>query len=143
MGRYVVLYEAPLNVAERFAQATPEEAMEGMQLWVDWAKKIGSGLVDPGKPLGNAIRVTGRGATSTESSVIGMSILQAESMDEALLMVKDHHHLHWAENCEILVFEEMPIPEMDSPNGSGLQNGDVDPLTCRQSVDGCLSPLVE
>jgi hypothetical protein len=28
-----------------------------------------------------------------------MSILQAESMDEALVMVKDHHHLRWAEDC--------------------------------------------
>jgi hypothetical protein len=120
MGRYIVLYEAPLDVAERFAQATPEEAMAGMQLWVDWAQRIGPGLVDPGKPLGNAIRVTDRGTSITESNIIGMSILQAESMDEALVMVKDHHHLHWAENCEILVLEEMPIPEMQSPNGSGL-----------------------
>jgi hypothetical protein len=45
-----------------------------------------------------------------------MSILQAESMDEALEMVKDHHHLHWAEDCEIVVLEEMPIPEMENLN---------------------------
>jgi hypothetical protein len=115
MGRYIVLYEAPLGVAERFAQATPEEAMKGMQLWVDWAQKIGTGLVDPGKPLGNAVRVTPSGVAKTDSNVIGMSILQAESMDEALKMVKDHHHLHWAENCEIVVLEELPIPEMEAP----------------------------
>ena len=111
MGRYIVLYEAPLGVAERFAQAAPEEAMAGMQLWVDWAQKIGPGLVDPGKPLGNAVRVTTGGNENTDSNVIGMSILQAESMDRALAMVKDHHHLHWAEHCEIVVLEEMPIPE--------------------------------
>ena len=29
MGRNLVLYEAPLGVAERFAQATPEEAAAG------------------------------------------------------------------------------------------------------------------
>ena len=114
MGRYIVLYEAPLGVAERFAQATPEEAMAGMQLWVDWAQKIGPGLVDPGKPLGNALRVTTHRAASTASNIIGMSILQAESMDEALEMVKDHHHLHWAEDCEIVVLEEMAIPEMEA-----------------------------
>jgi hypothetical protein len=45
MSRYNVLYEAPLGVAERFAQAAPDEAMAGMQLWVDWAQKIGAGLV--------------------------------------------------------------------------------------------------
>jgi hypothetical protein len=116
MGRYIVLYEAPLGVAERFAQATPEEAMAGMQLWVDWAQRIGPGLVDPGKPLGNAVRVTTRNAASTESNIIGMSILQAESMDEALEMVKDHHHLGWAEDCEIVILEEMPIAEMETSN---------------------------
>jgi hypothetical protein len=117
MGRYIVLYEAPLGVAERFAQATPEEAMAGMQLWVDWAQQIGPGLVDPGKPLGSAVRVTTRSAASIDSNIIGMSILQAESMDEALQMVKDHHHLRWAEDCEIVVLEEMPIPEMETSNG--------------------------
>jgi hypothetical protein len=116
MGRYIVLYEAPLGVAERFAQATPEEAMAGMQLWVDWAQKIGPGLVDPGKPLANAHRVSTRSVASTESRIIGMSILLAESMDDALEMVRDHHHLHWAEDCEIVVLEEMPIPEMETPN---------------------------
>jgi len=114
MGRYIVLYEAPLGVAERFAQATPEEAQAGVQLWVDWAQKIGPGLVDPGKPLGKALRLTSRETISTESNVIGMSILQAESMDEALEMVKDHHHLRWAEDCEIVVLEEMPIPELEA-----------------------------
>jgi hypothetical protein len=111
MGRYIVLYEAPLGVAEWFAQAAPEEAAAGVQLWVNWAQKIGPGLVDPGKPLGNAVRVTTGGNENTDSNVIGMSILQAESMDRALAMVKDHHHLHWAEHCEIVVLEEMPIPE--------------------------------
>jgi hypothetical protein len=111
-----VLYEAPLGVAERFAQATPEEAMAGMKLWADWAQKIGPGLVDPGKPLGNAFRVTTQGAASTDSNIIGMSVLQAESMDEALVMVNDHHHLHWAEGCEIVVLEELPIPEMETPD---------------------------
>jgi hypothetical protein len=114
MNRYIVLYSAPLGVAERFAQATPEDAMAGMQLWVDWAQRIGTGLVDPGKPLGRAIRVTKDGASSTESDIVGMSILQAESMADALEMVKDHHHLHWADDCEIVVLEEMPIPELES-----------------------------
>jgi hypothetical protein len=116
MGRYIVLYEAPLGVAERFARATPEEATTGMQLWVDWAERIGPALVDAGKPLGQAVRVTTRSAASTESNIIGMSILQADSMDEVLEMVKDHHHLRWAEDCEILILEEIPIPEMEASN---------------------------
>jgi hypothetical protein len=117
MGRYIVLYHAPLGVVERFAQATPKAAMEGMQLWMDWAQRIGSGLLDPGKPLGNAVKVKASGCSPTETSIIGMSILQADSMHGALAMVEDHHHLHWAADCEILVLEELPIPEMDATHG--------------------------
>ena len=89
-----------------------------MGLWVDCAERIGPGLVDPGKPLGNAHRVTTRGKASTESRIIGISILQAESMDDALEMVRDHHHHDWAEDCEMVVLEEMPFPEMDLPDHS-------------------------
>ncbi len=113
MRRYIVLYKAPLSVAQRFAQATPEEAMKGMQLWTAWAKKIGPALIDPGKPLGNAMHVTQKGVTKSDTQIIGMSILQANSMDEALEMVKEHHHLTWAEGTSIDVLEEMPIPEME------------------------------
>lgn len=112
MRRYIVLYHAPKNVAERFAQATPQEAQAGMEMWGEWAAKIGQGLVDMGKPLGNPMTVSKEGAKPSDSDVIGMSILQANSMDEALAMVKDHHHLHWAENCTITVLEELPIPEL-------------------------------
>jgi hypothetical protein len=113
MQRYVVLYCAPLKVAERFAQATPEQAMEGMKLWGAWFQKLGPALVDPGKPLGNAMKVTPAGVETSDSNVIGMTIVQAASMAEALELVKDHHHLSWAEECELLVLEEMPIPEME------------------------------
>ena len=113
MRRYIVLYQAPLSVAARFAQATPQEAMKGLQLWSDWAAKVGTALVDPGKPLGNAITVTKAGSTKSDSKIIGLSILQANSMDEARDMVKDHHHLYWADDCEIVVLEEVPIPEME------------------------------
>ena len=71
MGRYIVLYEAPLGVAERFAQATPEEAIAGMQLSVDCAQKIGPGLVDPGRPLANAHRVSTRSVASTRAALSG------------------------------------------------------------------------
>jgi hypothetical protein len=114
MHRFIVLYRAPQKVAERFAEATPEQAQQGMQLWVDWASKMGPALLDPGKPLGNAVDVQPAGAAESGTDIIGMSIIQANSMTEAVEMVKDHHHLHWADSCEITVLEEMPIPELEA-----------------------------
>src|SRR4051812_19743704 len=114
MRKYIVLYTAPVTAAERFAQVTREEAQQGMQLWFDWKEKLGSGLVDMGMQLGNAMQVTKDGITKSDSNIVGMSILQADSMDEALAMVKGHHHLQWADGAEIIVLEEMPIPEMQA-----------------------------
>jgi hypothetical protein len=114
MHRFVVLYRAPQNVAQRFAEASPEQAQQGMQLWDDWASKMGPMLLDPGKPLGNPVDVKPTGAAKSNTDVIGMSIIQASSMDEALEMVKDHHHLRWADSCEITVLEEIAIPELDA-----------------------------
>lgn len=112
MTRYVVLYRAPESVAERFARATPEEAQLGVRAWTDWAARIGSALVDPGAPLANAVTVTSAGRTNRKSTIIGMSILQADSIDAALELVEGHHHLQWADECEITVLEEMAIPEL-------------------------------
>jgi hypothetical protein len=114
MKRYVVLYCAPQDVAQRFATATPEEAEAGLHHWVAWAQRLGPALVDPGKPLGNAVTVTKAGATATDSNIVGMSILQASSRDEALTMVSGHHHLDWSQNCEIVLLEELAIPELQS-----------------------------
>jgi hypothetical protein len=112
MSRYIVLYHAPLDVAQRFARATPEEAALGLQAWIDWSTKLGPALVDPGRPLGSSRRVTQSGAVDGREDIIGMSILEASSMEEALTMVENHHHLRWADECSITVLEEMGIPEL-------------------------------
>lgn len=112
MNRYVVLYCAPQDVAARFAQATPEEAQAGLQKWIDWAEELGPALVDPGKPLGNALKVTPGAVESSDTNVVGMSILQANSRDKALQFVADHHHLQWSGGCEIVLLEELAIPEL-------------------------------
>jgi hypothetical protein len=114
MKKYIVIYYAPTTVIERIARATPEEAQEGVKLWFAWKEKLGPSLIDIGTPIGNAMKVTKKGTTKSDSQVIGYSILQASSMDEALEMVKDHHHLQWAGSCELEVYEQMPIPELET-----------------------------
>lgn len=115
MNRYIVLYKAPTSVRHRFAQATPDEAQQGVQLWIDWQQRVGDALVDAGRPVGRSMRLTSTGADDTDSAVVGMSILQADDMTHALSMVDNHHHLRWADGCEIEVLEEMPIPELARP----------------------------
>src|SRR4051794_34809162 len=63
-----------------------------MTPWGDRATRLGSALLYPGKPLGNAVTVRPAAVTDSATDIIGMPILRAESMDEAVEMVKGHHH---------------------------------------------------
>ncbi|MEO8686449.1 MAG: hypothetical protein ABI414_16600 [Devosia sp.] len=114
MPRYIVAYHAPLSARERLRQATQEEAMAGVQLWIDWAKKLGPHLIDPGRPFGRAMRVTPTGTAPANSDMVGLSVLEADSMEHALSMVEGHHHLAWAPDCSITVHEQIAIPELQA-----------------------------
>jgi len=109
MKKFVVIYYAPATAMEAMANATPEQMEEGMKPWMEWAAKAGDRLVDLGTPLGNGISVSAGGTPSTKQ-VNGYSILQAESIEEAHELLKDHPHLGWAEGCDIEVYETMPLP---------------------------------
>ena len=95
---------------EGMKDVSPEDMKKGMESWMAWAKKCGSGLVDMGTPLANGQKVTKDGTSPSNTSVVGYSILQAESMEKAVEMLKGHPHLEWAGGCEIEVHEAMPSP---------------------------------
>ncbi|MEK7519855.1 MAG: hypothetical protein AAB581_01230 [Patescibacteria group bacterium] len=112
MKKFIVLYHASEKAAEKMAAATPEEMQKGMEPWMAWAKKCGSGLVDMGTPLGNGHKVTKSGTMPSGAGVVGYSVLQAESIEEAVKMMKGHPHLDWVDGCEIEVHESLPTPGM-------------------------------
>jgi hypothetical protein len=110
MKKFIVLYFAPQEAAEKMASSTPEDMKEGMKPWMDWAERIGSGLVDMGTPLGNGQKISKAGSSPSDKDVVGYSILQAENIDGAREMLSGHPHLEWTEGCEIEVYESMPLP---------------------------------
>lgn len=113
MKKFIVIYHAPMEAAQKMAMATPEEAKKGMEPWMAWAQKIGSGMVDMGTPLGNGMVVTKSGTNPSQKEVVGYSILQANNMDEAVEMLKGHPHLDWVDGCSIEVHEGLPLPGME------------------------------
>ena len=110
MGRYVVLYLASAGAMEEMAYTTPEQMKEGMSLWMDWARRCGDGLVDLGAPLGRGQRLGVSGNSSSDSDVVGYSVLEAESMDAAKALLDGHPHLEWTAGCHIEVHEVLPRP---------------------------------
>ncbi len=112
MKKFIVLYHAPQSAAEKMNASSPEDMKAGMAEWMEWSQKAGDKLVEFGTPLGNAQAVTNSGSSASSSDVNGYSIIQAESMEEAVELLKQHPHLHWADGCQIEVFESLPVPGM-------------------------------
>ena len=110
MKKYFVLYHAPQEAIKKMASTTPEDASKAMEPWLKWAESVGKGMVDLGTPLGNGQKVTKKGLSPSNKNVVGYSILQAESMDEAVGLLKGHPHLEWLDTCEIEVHESLPLP---------------------------------
>ena len=82
-----------------------------MEAWNIWREGCGEKLVDPGAPLGNAVKfLSGGGSEKGDSHVTGYSILEAESMTEATELLKDHPHLGWQDAFDIEVFETLAMP---------------------------------
>ncbi len=111
MTKFIVTYQAPIDATWKTQESSPEEMEAGMKAWMAWAHKCGDKLVDMGTPLGNGITIgPGGSSASSASRIIGYSILQANSMEEAKDLLKDHPHLDWNASCEIELHESLAMP---------------------------------
>ena len=83
-----------------------------MQEWMGWAERVGDGMVDFGTPLGGGVRVSPAGTSPSEREVSGYSIIEADDLEAALDLARNHPHLNMPGGCEIEVHEVQPIPGM-------------------------------
>jgi len=111
MKKFLVLYESSVPATEQMGKASPEQAKAGMDLWMAWAKKAGSAIVDLGAPLGRAIAVEGGSSAGSAAKVTGFSILQGESSKQVQQLLKDHPHFR-APGASIEVLEFLAMPGM-------------------------------
>ncbi len=112
MTKFMFVYHAPMSPADA-TPPDPEQMQEVMGQWMAWAGKVGDGMVDFGTPLDNGVRVSSDGSTSPSTrEVAGYSILEADDLEAALALAKDHPHLNMPGGCEIEVHEALPVPGM-------------------------------
>ena len=109
MKKFIVTYHAPHSFTEKMKNLSPEERKKGMDPWMAWAKKCGTGLVDWGTPLANAQIVNKKGSTQSKTDIVGYSVIQAETMEKAVEMLKEHPHLKWIDGCKIEIHESIPM----------------------------------
>jgi hypothetical protein len=110
MKKFLVIYHASQSAMEKMNTVSSQDAKKGMEPWMKWAEKCGEALIDMGTPLGNGKKVTNDGAKDSDKQIVGYSMLEVESMEKAIELLKDHPHLAWTEGCEVEVHESLPMP---------------------------------
>ncbi len=88
MAKFVLLYSGG-SMPE-----TEEEQAQVMQAWSEWLGSAGDNLVDGGAPIGQKKSVAPDGAVSDGGGAIsGYSLINADSLDEAVAFAKGSPHL--------------------------------------------------
>ena len=109
MTKYLFIYHAPMTPADA-APPTPEQMEAVMGQWNAWAGKVGDRMVDFGTPLAGGVQVTPEGTSPSTREVAGYTLIEADSMDDALALAQDHPHLNMPGGCTIEVHEALPVP---------------------------------
>jgi len=113
--KYMVLYRSSVPASEQMATASssPEAAQAGMQLWMDWAGRVGSAMADMGTPLEPVAVLDSAGGSATAGSpfIGGFSVLEADSVDAVKGLLDNHPHFQ-APGASIEVLEYLPAPGM-------------------------------
>ncbi len=109
MTKYLLLYRSTTSAADQMANATPEQAQEGMDAWMTWAGKAGSAITDLGSPTQSVATVPDGPADG--GYVGGYSFMEADSLDALKGLLDGHPHLMMDGNA-IEVLELLPMPGM-------------------------------
>ena len=111
MSKFLFIYHAPTTPAEN-TPSDPAEMEAVMGQWMEWAGRVGDGMVDFGTPLAGGVQVTPEGTSPSTREVVGYTLIEADSMDDALALAQDHPHLNMPGGCTIEVHEALPVPGM-------------------------------
>jgi hypothetical protein len=110
MEKFVVLYFCSMEDQMAVSQQPQEEREKGMAHWFEWQKELGDKLVDFGAPLFGSARINKNGSfTESALELTGYSIIQAEDLDEAKELVKNHPHFTYGDSCAVEVHEIMDM----------------------------------
>jgi hypothetical protein len=111
--KYLILYRSSVPASEQMAGSSPEEAQAGMQLWMDWAGRVGGGMADMGSPLQSVAAIDSTGSTAATGSpfIGGFSVLEADSVDAVKNLLDNHPHFE-EPGASIEVLEYLAPPGM-------------------------------
>jgi hypothetical protein len=93
MKKFLVLYRMDMDAMKKMMETTSKEEREkGMAEWGTWMAAHKADFADMGGPVGKNTAVTTGGATETSNDLGGYSVVQAESKEAAVALLKDSPH---------------------------------------------------
>lgn len=106
MAQYVFVYlggDQPAN---------PQEAQQHFEKYAQWLTSLGESVVVPTIPLKDTHTIGANGSIGRggSSAMSGFSIVQADSMDEALTMAKECPFLEIGGSLEVSEMMQAPAP---------------------------------
>ncbi len=110
MKKYMVLYLFPVAAGDQVAEMSSDQKEGSMAEWMAWKDSLGDALVDFGMPLATGKHIVFNAVSEGNLPVTGYSIVQAESMDAAVGLLKNHPHFKGAGGPSIEVLEFAPMP---------------------------------
>ena len=89
---------------------SPEEGKQHFAKYMDWLGSLGDSAVSPANPLRNTSTVNSDGTVTTggTTSMSGFTIIEADSIEAALLMAKDCPFLDIGGSLEVSELMQMP-----------------------------------
>lgn len=105
MPKFILAYHGKPDIRSK------EQGAEHMQKWKDWSLGLGDAVVDPGMPVGASMTVSKDGVTDGVGAnpLSGITIIQAETMEVAIGMVKGCPHLSGTGTIEVAQAMEMDM----------------------------------
>ena len=114
MAKYMVLYNSSTDAATTMAQATPEQMKASMEEWIQWRNEASkTAKVDFGLPLQPISHITYDEVTDSDSRVGGYSIVEGDSKEAIIELLKTHPQLKRG-GASIDVLQMLPMPGLQA-----------------------------
>lgn len=114
MAKFLALYIGSVSASEKanYSPSPDEEKMwaDGMTQWGEWMERQSSAIVDSGGPLGETLRASPDGISPHENRNVAYVIVEAESLQAAAVLFKDHPHFAVMPGDSVEIMECLPTP---------------------------------
>lgn len=108
MTDFILLYKGEIS---DMSQWTEEQSRKVMDAWKAWMGEIGSALKDIGSPMSNGYSLVDNGTSGKPADLSGYSIIEAENLESAKKLLKNHPFLIEGKGqYSVEIFELSPAP---------------------------------